>query len=56
MQETREGYNLANIPSTINLKGMHNYKLDEIIPKGSKITVSWDSYVLGGEKTPRIRF
>lgn len=55
-QKTRSGYNLANIPSKIILKGMKTYHFDNAIPNGSKITVSWGDYTLGGEKTPGFDF
>lgn len=54
-QETREGYNLLNVPSVLNVN-TKNVKYSAPIPANTEITISWKDFIKGGESNPAIDF
>ncbi len=54
-QNTREGYNILNVPSTLKVSTTSR-QYSTPIPANTKITVSWDSFEKGGENNPAIDF
>lgn len=54
-QETREGYNLLNVPSVLNVN-TKNVNYSAPIPANTEITISWKDFIKGGENNPAIDF